>query len=84
MNTANLLVGAGLGAAHAFVLDPSTGNRRRALLRDQLARASRKTRSGLGATTKDVANRTRGMWAPATQALAAAATATGVWIYAKR
>lgn len=61
MNTANLLVGAGLGAALAFVLDPSTGNRRRALLRDQLVRASRKTRDGLDATTKDVANRTRGI-----------------------
>jgi hypothetical protein len=39
MNTGNLLVGAGLGAALAYMLDPDTGTRRRALLRDQLGRS---------------------------------------------
>ncbi len=67
MNTGNLLVGAGLGAALAYMLDPDTGNRRRALLRDQLVRARRKTRDGLDATARDVANRSRGV-AAATRA----------------
>ena len=60
MNTGNLLAGAGLGAALAFMLDPNTGGRRRARVRDQLVRASRKTRDGLDATSRDLANRTRG------------------------
>jgi hypothetical protein len=61
MNTGSLLTGLGLGAALAFALDPNTGTRRRALLRDRLARASRKTRHGLDTTARDVANRTRGI-----------------------
>jgi hypothetical protein len=61
MNTGNLLAGVGLGAALAFVLDPNMGNRRRALVRDQLVRTSRKTRDGFDATARDVANRTRGI-----------------------
>jgi gas vesicle protein len=61
MNTGNLLAGAGLGAALAFILDPNTGGRRRALVRDQFVRASRKTRDGLDATARDLANRTRGI-----------------------
>ncbi|HEY0874848.1 MAG TPA: BON domain-containing protein [Vicinamibacterales bacterium] len=61
MNTGNLLVGAGLGAALAYMLDPDTGNRRCALLRDQLVRAGRKTRGGLDATARDVVNRGRGV-----------------------
>jgi len=67
MNTGSLLTGVGVGAALAFALDPNTGPRRRALVRDQLVRASRKTRDGLDATARDVANRTRGM-AAATRA----------------
>jgi hypothetical protein len=63
MNTGNLLAGAGLGAAVAFMLDPNTGTRRRALFKDQLVRASRKTRDGLDATARDLANRTRGVTA---------------------
>lgn len=61
MNTADVLTGAGLGAAIAFMLDPTAGTRRRALMRDQLVRAGRKTRDGLDATARDVANRTRGV-----------------------
>lgn len=61
MHTGNLLAGAGLGAALAFMLDPDTGTRRRALVRDRLVRASRKTRDGLDSTARDLANRTRGV-----------------------
>jgi osmotically-inducible protein OsmY len=61
MNTGSLLTGIGLGAALAFALDPNTGTRRRALMRDQLVRASRKTRHGLDATARDLTNRSRGL-----------------------
>jgi osmotically-inducible protein OsmY len=65
MNTGTLLTGVGLGAALAFALDPNAGNRRRALMRDQVVRASRKTRNGLDATRRDLVNRTRGVAASA-------------------
>jgi hypothetical protein len=57
----SVLAGLGIGAALAFVFDPDRGARRRALVRDQLVRASRKTRDGLDATMRDVANRSRGV-----------------------
>jgi hypothetical protein len=47
--------------ATAYILDPSRGRRRRALVRDQLVRASRKTRDAVDATARDLANRTRGV-----------------------
>lgn len=61
MNTRDILVGAGVGAAVAFMLDPLGGGRRRARVRDQVVRASRKTRDGVDATARDLANRTRGI-----------------------
>jgi len=61
MNTRDILVGAGVGAALAFMLDPQGGGRRRALVRDKAVRMSRKTRDGIDATARDVANRTRGI-----------------------
>lgn len=61
MNTRDLLVGAGLGAALSFILDPQAGGRRRALARDSMVRASRKTRDGIDAAARDIANRTRGI-----------------------
>jgi len=61
MNTREMLVGAGLGAALAFMLDPQGGGRRRALIRDKVVRVSRKTRDGLDATARDLTNRTRGV-----------------------
>ena len=61
MNTREILVGAGVGAALAFMLDPQGGGRRRALVRNKMVRASRKTRDGLDAVTRDMANRTRGI-----------------------
>jgi hypothetical protein len=57
----SVLAGLGIGAALAFVFDPDRGARRRALVRDQFVRASRKTRDGLDATMRDVANRSRGV-----------------------
>ena len=69
MNTRSVLIGAAAGSALMFMLDPNGGRRRRALVRDQVTRASRKTRDGLDATARDLANRatgiaaaTRGRW----------------------
>jgi gas vesicle protein len=61
----DLLVGIGIGATLAFVADPRSGRRRRALARDQFVRASRKTRDALDATARDIANRTTGVVASA-------------------
>jgi gas vesicle protein len=61
MHTRDLLTGAGIGAAVTFLLDPNGGAARRARVRDKMARASRKTREGLDRTTRDMANRTRGV-----------------------
>jgi hypothetical protein len=61
MNSRDLLAGAGIGAALTFMLDPDRGRRRRALVRDQMMRATRLTREGLDATARDISNRTRGI-----------------------
>ncbi|HJR59677.1 MAG TPA: BON domain-containing protein [Vicinamibacterales bacterium] len=61
MKSQKLLVGVGAGAALAYLLDPARGGRRRALIRDQVVRTSRKTRDGLDAAARDLANRTRGV-----------------------
>ena len=61
MNTRDLLTGAGVGAAVAFMLDPDRGRRRRALVRDKMTRATHLTRDGLDATARDLSNRARGI-----------------------
>lgn len=61
----SLVGGASLGAGLMFFLDPDRGNRRRALMRDQGVRWSRKTRDFAGSTARDVRNRARGMGATA-------------------
>jgi gas vesicle protein len=63
MMSRDIWLGIGIGALAAFVADPRAGRRRRALARDQLVRASRKTRDALDATAHDLANRTSGMMA---------------------
>lgn len=61
MNKA-LLFGAGLGVGTAamFLLDPDRGKRRRALVRDKFALATRKTGECMEITARDLRNRTRG------------------------
>jgi gas vesicle protein len=62
MNKALLFgTGLGIGTAAMFLLDPDRGNRRRALVRDKVALATRKTGDCLEVTTHDVRNRTRGL-----------------------
>ena len=63
MNTKDVLVGAGIGAAVIFMMDPAVGGRRRALVRDKIAHAGRLTRDGLDATARDMRNRARGITA---------------------
>lgn len=57
----SLLISAGVGAGMSFLFDPARGRRRRALLRDQMSRATHKTVDALDATSSDVSNRTRGL-----------------------
>jgi hypothetical protein len=61
MNNALLFgAGLGLGTAAMYLLDPDRGNRRRALVRDKFALATRKTGDCIQVTTRDLSNRTRG------------------------
>jgi len=58
---ARLLAGAAIGAGIMYLLDPDGGRRRRALVRDQLVSAAHKTTDAVDATSRDVANRARGV-----------------------
>jgi hypothetical protein len=55
-----LLSGVLLGAGAMYVLDPDRGARRRSLIRDKGIRASRKLGEGVGATARDLRNRSTG------------------------
>ena len=65
MDKGSLLSGVALGAALVFVLDPDRGGRRRALVRDKIARGRRLTGEALDATVRDMQNRARGIAATA-------------------
>jgi hypothetical protein len=52
-----LLIGAAVGGAAMYLLDPEHGRRRRALLRDQAVRAQSDVRDVLDAGTRDLSNR---------------------------
>jgi osmotically-inducible protein OsmY len=55
-----LLAGLGIGAALMYLLDPDRGARRRSLIRDKAARASRVTGRELVERAHDVKNRAQG------------------------
>ena len=59
------LLGAGIGATSMFLLDPVRGARRRALIRDKVAFARRKTVDAAGAKWHDFGNRMAGLQARA-------------------
>ena len=64
MNNHNWMLfttGAAVGAGVMFLLDPIGGGRRRALIRDQMVRATHKTGDGLDALGRDAYNRARGI-----------------------
>ena len=63
MHRNSFIAGLAAGAAITFILDPSSGRRRRALVRDQLVRAGHKTRDAAGATAQDLSNRAQGVMA---------------------
>jgi hypothetical protein len=54
------LTGLGIGAGMMFLLDPQGGGRRRARLRDQMAKSAHKGADAFDATRRDVANRAAG------------------------
>lgn len=58
-----MVTGAGLGAGLMYLLDPEQGDRRRALIRDQVARLLRRTGRAAGVTARDVRHRTGGLLA---------------------
>jgi len=55
------MTGAAVGAGLLFVLDPTRGAKRRAIVRDKLVRARRVAGEGAGATVRDISNRARGI-----------------------
>lgn len=59
----SLLTGAVMGAGAMYLLDPDRGGRRRALIRDKMARAAHKTSDAIDATSRDVRNRASGLTA---------------------
>lgn len=65
MHMNQLLIGTGVGMLAAFMLDPDRGRRRRALVGDQLRRARHKAGDAMGATARDIGNRSAGVVAAA-------------------
>jgi osmotically-inducible protein OsmY len=56
-----LLSGIGMGAGLMYVLDPDRGERRRALMRDTVARAKNKAGDYAGKVSRDLRNRAQGL-----------------------
>jgi hypothetical protein len=54
------LAGVGAGVTVAYFLDPTSGPRRRAGVRDTFAHSAVITRRAIGATSRDVAHRAQG------------------------
>src|SRR5205823_4865528 len=65
----SLFAGIGLGVGLMYFLDPQTGRRRRALLRDQLISATSRLDDCLDATWSDVRQRAQGLAAEASSRL---------------
>ena len=53
--------GLGIGTGVMYLLDPDRGKRRRALLGDKFASATKKTGEGIEITVRDISNRARGI-----------------------
>src|SRR5688572_28996971 len=58
---APLLLGAMLGAAATFLLDPDQGRRRRAMLREQVSSRAHRLNDSFGVARRDLGNRARGV-----------------------
>lgn len=59
--TRSLLGGLSLGAGLMYLLDPDRGRRRRALVRDRIFSQAGESETFLGKTSRDLANRARGL-----------------------
>ena len=55
------LGGVGVGALAMYFLDPTSGNRRRAVTRDRVLKAGRDTGEAIEGRAKDLANRAKGL-----------------------
>ena len=64
-----VLGGAVLGALAMYMLDPDRGRRRRALVRDKAYSAALHTRRNVYAKSRDLANRTKGIYSKAMNTL---------------
>lgn len=60
-----LISGIGIGAGLMYMLDPERGNRRRAMMRDKIARGINKAEMALDTTSRDIRNRAQGVIAEA-------------------
>lgn len=59
--TTELLLGMGIGAGLMYLLDPRTGNRRRAILRDKIRHGLHEGQDFLEDAGRDLANRAQGV-----------------------
>jgi hypothetical protein len=68
-DTTAVLTGVAIGAALSMLFDPVSGRRRRARVRDKVAKVTRRTREGIDVAGRDMANRARGVAAEARRAV---------------
>jgi len=67
--TIALLSGIGIGAAAMYVLDPQGGRRRRAVARDKALSLANRTGKVVGARSRDLSNRAKGVAAEVRSAI---------------
>jgi uncharacterized membrane protein len=60
-----IFLGAAVGVALMYFLDPNSGRRRRARTRDRMVRAARLVNEGASVTARDAVHRAQGAWAGA-------------------
>jgi osmotically-inducible protein OsmY len=68
----SFLAGVVAGVALAYVMDPVSGRRRRALARDKVVRAGNRTAAAVQGAATDMSNRARGLAAEARSAVRSA------------
>ena len=62
-------MGVGVGAATSYLLDPTSGNRRRKRIGDALVHAAQQTENALSTVGRDLRNRSRGVVATARRSI---------------
>lgn len=61
MKLTAFIEGIGIGALAMFLMDPQAGNRRRAMIRDEVTSQTRKKREAIDVMTRDFMNRAQGI-----------------------